>query len=548
MTAKTIDSNLRCILGVIVSLSSFVALTVFFLFVSSFAVGTYDEGLILTGAFRVLNGDVPSRDFYAVYGPAQFYILAGLFKVFGTNVLVARIYDSAIASTIIFIVYFFLIRFHPRWYSLCGAIFILAVLAQYQLELYPVNPVLVISLASASVLVNLLLRDSYALAYLPISLGIALILFFRYDISIIVLAAFGFPIIILKVIRLKVFNLGFAELSRETFRIFIVLTILPLVAIIILTKMEILLPALHDILKYNSANYVEMRSLPFPGFGMLKILPLEFISIYFPIFASILAAFTITFFLRNIGNLRDDDSTKRLIPIIVFTSLTCFFFVKGWVRTSGVHMLLANIPAVLLCFICVYQLGILRFSAKSPNPSPVSKMRIRIGVWILSLSFLVYMLTHNFQSHPLYRYYSFLENHAELPSLSIFWIAPSLVDAALYIKINTKADERILSATGRHDKIFVNQASLYFISQRMPATIWHHYEPGVQSSETVQREIISDLEQNEVSLIMRTSKWDNVQEPNKSAVSSNVFLLDQYLKNNFHQERSFGRTVIYLKN
>jgi hypothetical protein len=50
----------------------FVILTIFFLAISNYYIGVYDEGLILTGAFRILNGDIPSRDFYVVYGPGQF--------------------------------------------------------------------------------------------------------------------------------------------------------------------------------------------------------------------------------------------------------------------------------------------------------------------------------------------------------------------------------------------------------------------------------------------------------------------------------------------
>ena len=47
----------------------------------------YDEGLILTGAMRVANGEIPHRDFYANYGPAQFYVVALLFKLFGPSVM-----------------------------------------------------------------------------------------------------------------------------------------------------------------------------------------------------------------------------------------------------------------------------------------------------------------------------------------------------------------------------------------------------------------------------------------------------------------------------
>src|SRR5262249_11945163 len=69
--------------------------------------GIYDEGLILVGAMRVANGDIPHRDFFALYGPAQFYVLAGLFKLFSTSVLVERLWDAlirALAATIVFLI------------------------------------------------------------------------------------------------------------------------------------------------------------------------------------------------------------------------------------------------------------------------------------------------------------------------------------------------------------------------------------------------------------------------------------------------------------
>jgi hypothetical protein len=47
-------------------------------------VNPYDEAVILVGSTRVLSGDIPYRDFYANYGPAQFYVLAALFKLFGS--------------------------------------------------------------------------------------------------------------------------------------------------------------------------------------------------------------------------------------------------------------------------------------------------------------------------------------------------------------------------------------------------------------------------------------------------------------------------------
>lgn len=527
----------------------FAALIFFFLFISNYRISIYDEGLILTGAFRILNGDIPSKDFYTNYGPGQFYILAYLFKIFGTNALIARIYDGAIASGIIFVTYFFLRRFHPGWYSLCCSLCVIALLANYEFPLYPINPVLLISLACAFRLRYLLLNEAASRHYLSISLGIALILLFRYDLAIITFTAFALPIILSNLIKLITPEDKLLTLFKQTTNILLVLTILPLITIILLLISGILLPALQDILSYNSSNYVAMRSLPFPGIGQLKSNPLEFIFIYFPIISSIFAILNILIVSKSMTISPKNEYWEQFLSLIVFTSLTLFFFVKGWVRTSGIHMLLANIPATILCFICAYQLVNFWLTNKKLKVIVPTRTFIHSGVWAISIIFLVIMLIKNYKTNPLYRHLATLEFSRELPPLSFFGIDPSQYKAALYIKNKTMENDKILSAPGRHDKIFVNNVLLYFITQRMPATRWHHYDPGIQTTEKIQREIINELENNKVSLIIRDSSWDHFKEPNKSAESSNVFILDKYISNKFHKELSFGKNIaVYVEN
>ncbi len=53
----------------------------------------FDEGIVLTAAMRVAAGQVSHRDFYILYGPAQFYLLAGLFRIFGHSILIERLFD-----------------------------------------------------------------------------------------------------------------------------------------------------------------------------------------------------------------------------------------------------------------------------------------------------------------------------------------------------------------------------------------------------------------------------------------------------------------------
>lgn len=78
---------------------------VFFVLTMDFRLRIYDEGLILAGAVEVSQGAVPHRDFYANYGPANFYLLAGLFKLFGPGFLVARLWDALLRALLVATVY-----------------------------------------------------------------------------------------------------------------------------------------------------------------------------------------------------------------------------------------------------------------------------------------------------------------------------------------------------------------------------------------------------------------------------------------------------------
>jgi hypothetical protein len=52
----------------------------------------FDEGITLTCVEILSRGGNPYKDFVTPFGPAQLYILAFLFKVFGANIVAARLY------------------------------------------------------------------------------------------------------------------------------------------------------------------------------------------------------------------------------------------------------------------------------------------------------------------------------------------------------------------------------------------------------------------------------------------------------------------------
>ena len=63
---------------------------------SNYTFNIYDEGVAVTGAMRILHGEIPYRDFWTMYAPGQYYFLAGLFKFFGQSLLIERIFSVLI--------------------------------------------------------------------------------------------------------------------------------------------------------------------------------------------------------------------------------------------------------------------------------------------------------------------------------------------------------------------------------------------------------------------------------------------------------------------
>ena len=49
-----------------------------------------DEGIILQGAQRILDGQLPYRDFFSFVTPGSYYFLAFFFRVFGNSIIVAH--------------------------------------------------------------------------------------------------------------------------------------------------------------------------------------------------------------------------------------------------------------------------------------------------------------------------------------------------------------------------------------------------------------------------------------------------------------------------
>jgi len=128
--------------------------------------------------------------------------------------------------------------------------------------------------------------------------------------------------------------------------------------------------------------------------------------------------------------------------------------------------------------------------------------------------------------------------------MACFRIDPDAAETIRYIQHRTSPDDRVFVALSRHDKIFLSDALLYFAMNRKSATKWHQFDPGVQTLAPTQQIIIEELEQARPKLIVIEDIWADWREPNASAISSGVTLLDDYLRRAFEPVATFGANTI----
>jgi hypothetical protein len=121
------------------------------------------------------------------------------------------------------------------------------------------------------------------------------------------------------------------------------------------------------------------------------------------------------------------------------------------------------------------------------------------------------------------------------------------VCAAELVAGNSKASERVFVANGRHDRTVLNNVALYFAMGRLPATHWHHFDPGLQTRTDIQRAIAAELERGRTRWVVVDRAADDLIEPNASAVSSGVFLLDRYIAAKFAPIADYGRVSVLLR-
>src|SRR5215207_1029384 len=88
-----------------------------------------DEGLVLQAAARIGEGQLPYRDFYANYGPGQYFLAGGLDALFGPSLLTWRVVRVALDATVAVLAYALARRDAPEPLALAAWLAVAAAMA-----------------------------------------------------------------------------------------------------------------------------------------------------------------------------------------------------------------------------------------------------------------------------------------------------------------------------------------------------------------------------------------------------------------------------------
>jgi len=516
----------------------------------------YDEGLILTAAMRVAAGQIPHRDFYTNYGPAQFYLLAGLFKLFGESLLVERLFDLFLKALVVTSVYAIASCYSRRSIAVCTSIITVLWLFGLNGSGSTIIPVSLLNLIGSALILPVFLR-SVSIRRMFVAGAVAgVATLFRYDTGVALLGIHAC------VVTIAIYLKGGSNKLRTSASTFwpyllgfAVLTLPPALYYLSVAPLH---SFVHDIILYPARYYGRGRDLPFPG---IYLKGLENLEIYLPIV--VIGVSLYVALARHLGARGKGESSSQGISeeqdwhgfLITFGLVALIMYCKGFVRVSLAEMYLSIVPSFLLIAVLfqhrltfprLVRTSIMCFVWLTVLATTWATLHVVKLLYVHHLSVAERMLSVSRGTSPESQTtWCKIEN----PLTTGFCFLPEddRIQTIEFIDSHTRPDQELYVGSTKHDRIFVNDNLTYFATQRLPATKWSHFDPGLQNNYDIQTQMVHELDVNAPPYIVLDSEYDLVREPNDSSKSTGVTLLDEYLHNRYQHIETFGEMSVWQR-
>ncbi len=509
-------------------------------------------GVSTVGATRVLSGEVPYRDFWTMYAPGQFYLLATLFRLFGTYFLVEVISASVICAGAASACYI-LVRTlaHKRLLALlCASVFFAATYNTGYFKNLGSYPPAILLVITALIFVVAYYKEKQQLRYLLLA-GLATggAVLFKHDVAAYSAVATVAGLIVAHLSSYR----ETTTLTKSIKSTFVVLAyyLTPLLLVILPPFLYLWVVAgrdmWQDVVVFPLTDFRFVRPEHYPSLLPVNMYDPSFSRTMDNIFEYLVFALPFTLFL--VGVVATAVAWKKhrvwVFALGITFSLDFLFHYSAAHVQINTHIISMSLYAALL--------GILAVDAiKRVNVSNWTRVGTAMVacVWLVSIS-----------AKPVYsRWTSRNELKTELKSLRGAGIKLSPRDAgnldqlAEFVDANTTPDQQIFVGLHRHDVVVQSDVMLYFILNRSSATRYEELHPAIVDNSPTQREIINDLQTKQVSLIILAHMFPDARlEVIKKDFQRNVPYigatdLDQFIHQKYLKVRQFGRYEVWQAN
>lgn len=518
-----------------------------------FPINPYDEGLALVNGMRVLRGDVPFCDYWAIYPPGQSYVLAALFGVVGETVLVERIYDTIVRLLLALVLYGLAVRVLASWrWALAPYVAAATLLAAATFYGYAVFPALLFGFAA--LLSGFRFLDSGAQRWL---VGAGLLAgvtsFFRLDLAFYTAAALS-VLLILHWLFLTDVAGGWGARTRSLLASLLATggpaALLALLFYGYLGSVAGVTPLVEKLLIFPATTFRAVRHLPYPALlpdwlllavdggidARLDRMLGDYLRFYIPLLVYALCVGVLLW-----RSARAPSGGARALQTDVMAAALVVMgvglFVQALSRYDEIHVLPASLVTVILMAWLVRQIPAARW--RQPwIAAPV--------VVLLLAPTLLYFYSPYREVSDIVRAYPPQGCFSTLPRAGCVPTLPGQDEVVRILDSQASTPAPFFAGLLRHDNVFANDVSIYFLAGRPIATRYHELHPGVTTTQPVQEEMVAELVAQQPPWLVFIT-WGNPNEPNASRFSSGVTVLDDYIRAHYRHALTIGMYELWRR-
>ena len=472
---------------------------------SFYGFGLVDEGESLHNAQRILAGDVPYRDFFAIFPPMDNYFYALIFKLFGESIQIPRIIASIIFSFTPVLIFLICKRFTSTKLSTIPAILITFLDVNIE-RLFLFTPIF---LGLYFFLQAVDRKKKWLFGWSGLMLGLSGLI--RLDIP----GTFGVAAIV--VLAIYLFLISRQGWARKWLAYSLFMGIgfgLPLLAMVLwMVNLGIFSTFVNRAL-VGAVTITRLHRLPFPS--MLDLIPSRFdlaalgntFTAYYG-YAILVTYLASTFIVLKKATVIIKNNIE--IPLLVLAGILALPYIFG--RSEMGHLVKGGTPFLILGTFLLKNTRNLKIK--------VVLYSLVIGLFTAAVFQSIWWIRFNDQRVQIAD--QTLNLNSKYPANSTKPSAESLKRSVTFLQENSTPTEPVLALP--------YMAGLYFLSHRSSPTQFNNLLAGFIITEEEQLEFISKIEKNNVKTViydpgngpkMRTAKMQDYN-----------FLIHQYLIKKF---------------